>query len=188
MAKKNSRVKRPVIPVPKDLRETARFIAEIAKAQRALDRINAKLNERVAALKERAAQEARPHEERIAALRDGIFAFAEAHRKELTENGKKKTITLPTGSFSWRLTPPAVSVRGAKKVIALLKAAGLSQFIRVKESINREAILHDPSPVAGIKGISISQKEEFVIKPAEADVELVAEVKKNKKKKTAPPA
>ncbi|RME56608.1 host-nuclease inhibitor protein Gam [Candidatus Parcubacteria bacterium] len=185
MARKKSGVKRPAIPAPKDLHEAARYIAEIAKSQRALDRINAKLNDRVATLKERAAQEARVHEERIAALRDGIFAFAESHRKELTENGKKKTITLPTGSFSWRLTPPAVSVRGAQKVIALLKGAGLSRFIRVKETLNKEAILHDPKSVAGIQGISIVQKEEFVIKPAEADIELVTEIKK---KKITPPA
>ena len=49
----------------------------------------------------------------------------------------------------------------------------LKRFIRTKEEINKEAILDEPEVVASVKGISITQKEDFVIVPFETELESV---------------
>jgi phage host-nuclease inhibitor protein Gam len=54
-----------------------------------------------------------------------------------------------------------------------LRKAGLERFIRTKEDLNKEAMLADPEAVASIPGISVSQREEFVIVPIETALEEV---------------
>ncbi len=100
----------------------------------------------------------------------------------MTEQGKKKTVELPTGIFGWRTTPPSVSLKNVKKVMEELKKLGLTQFIRIKEEINKEAILREPDVAKHVKGILITQHEEFVVKPVEVQVEIISDVKKFRKK------
>jgi phage host-nuclease inhibitor protein Gam len=61
-------------------------------------------------------------------------------------------------------------VRGAEAVLDALRRAGLSRFIRTKDEVNKEAILNEPEAVARIPGISISQGEDFVVTPFEAEL------------------
>ncbi len=46
-----------------------------------------------------------------------------------------------------------------------LQRRGLQRFVRVRESLNREAVLHEPGAVADVPGIEVVQHEVFVIKP-----------------------
>lgn len=72
---------------------------------------------------------------------------------------------------SWRVRPPKVNLRGVPKLLDMLKGdRKLKKFVRVKEEINKDAILADPKAVQDIKGISISSGvEDFVIKPFEVE-------------------
>lgn len=109
---------------------------------------------------------------RMAELQSGIQTWCEAHRDELTGNGKVKFANLTTGEVQWRNRPPSVSIRGADNVIELLRRLGLERFIRVKEEINKDAILNEKEAVKNIPGISIkSDIEDFSIIPFEQDVQ-----------------
>ena len=176
-------LKKTVIPVPRDLSEAAQFLAEIGKEQRVIDKIQLSINARVEELKVKAINNVKPRQNRISQLMEGLFAYAEANRDELTENGKIKTIKAPTGVFGWRMTPPAVFLRNVKAIIANLKLLGLEQFIRVKEEIDKKAMLKEPEVAKKIKGVSISQYEEFVVKPTELEIEIAAQTNKLKRKK-----
>jgi len=56
-------------------------------------------------------------------------------------------------------------------VIETLNRLGLSQFVRSKEEINKEAILNEPEAVKGVAGITVvTGVEDFVITPFEQDV------------------
>jgi len=81
------------------------------------------------------------------------------------------------------MTPPAVFLRNVKSIIANLKLLGLEQFIRVKEEIDKKAMLKEPEVAKKIKGVSISQYEEFVVKPTELEIEIAAQTNKLKRKK-----
>lgn len=72
------------------------------------------------------------------------------------------------------MTPPKVVVRAVENVLDYLRQAGLDRFIRSKDEVNKEAVLAEPEAVAHIKGISFSQKEEFIVLPFETELEEVA--------------
>ncbi|MFZ3136265.1 MAG: host-nuclease inhibitor Gam family protein [Thermodesulfovibrionales bacterium] len=173
--------KKVVIAVPKNLDEAAQFLAQIGEEQRATDKIRLDLNTEVDKLKTEAMVDVEPYQKNISQLVEGLFAYAEAHRDELTDGGKRKTVEVPTGWFGWRMTPPAVSLHDAKSILESLKSLKLKRFIRTTEEINKDAMLKEPDLAKTVKGVSISQHELFVAKPAELEVEIVTQVKKLKK-------
>ena len=173
--------KRTVVAVPKSLNEAAQFLAQIGQEQRATDKIRSGLNAKVDELKAKAMADGEPHQEKISQLVEGLFAFAEAHRDELTDHGKRKTVEVPTGTFGWRMTPPSVKLRDVESILESLKALKLKRFIRTKEEVDKEAMLKEPETAKTVKGVSISQHEEFVAKPAELEVEIATLVDKLKK-------
>ena len=181
LQKEGTMPKRAVVAVPKSLNEAAQFLAEIGQEQRATDKIRSGLNAKVDELKAKAMVEDEHHQEKISQLVEGLFAFAEAHRDELTDHGKSKTVEVPTGTFGWRMTPPAVSLRDVEAILESLKSLKLKRFIRTKEEIDKEAMLKEPDVAKTVKGVSISQREEFVAKPAELEVEIATQVDKLKK-------
>ena len=154
-------LKKAVIPVPKDLSEAARFLAEIGKEQRVIDKIQLDINARVEELKVKAINDAKPRQNRISQLMEGLFAYAEANRDELTENGKIKTIKAPTGVFCWRMTPPAVFLRNVKSIIANLKLLGLKQFIRIKEEDEIEISYSVPEDLREPRNLRSALKDPY---------------------------
>ena len=173
--------KRAVVAVPKSLDEAAQFLAQIGGEQRATDKIQSDLNVKVDKLKAEAMADDKPHQKKISELVEGLFAYAEAHRDELTDRGKRKTVKVPTGTFGWRMTPPTVSLRNVKSILENLKSLRLKRFIRTKEEVDKEAMLKEPKVAKTVKGVSISQHEEFVAKPSELEVEIAIQTDKLRK-------
>ncbi len=174
-AAKSRRVKQEAVyvPVPQSREETATAIAEIGRHQRERDRIQADMNDELTAIKERYEREAAPHLAAIQTHAHGVQLWCEAHRAELTQEGKVKTAQLATGEVKWRTRPPSVSVRGVEAVLETLKKLGLARFVRTKEELNKEAILAEPEAIQGIRGVTIGQGEDFVIVPFETKLEEV---------------
>jgi len=171
---KPTRIKRDAARfVPQHREECVRAVKEIGEAQRERTRIETAMNDEIAAIKTRYEEQARPYAEQIRELTQGVQTYCEAHRDELL-TGKAKTVNLASGEVKWRTRPPRVSVRNVTGVIEALKRLKLKRFIRIKEEINKEAILEEPETVAGVKGISITQREDFVIVPFETELEEVA--------------
>lgn len=154
--------------------EAVKAVAEIGTLQRERDRIQAAMNDELAVIRQRYEQQAKPHAERIALLATAVQTYAEANRDALTQNGKSKTVSLASGELRWRTTPPSVSIKAVEKVIEALKGFKLDRFLRQKEEIDKQAILAEPEAVEHIKGISITQREEFVVVPFETALEQVA--------------
>ncbi len=173
--------KRAVVAVPKNLNEATQFLAQIGKEQRATEKIQSGLNTAVDKLKAEAMANDEPHQKTISALVEGLFAFAEAHRDELTDHGKRKTVEVPTGTFGWRMTPPAVSLRDVKAILESLKSLNLKRFIRTNEEVDKEAMLKEPEVAGKVKGVTIGQHEDFIAKPAELEVEIAIHADKLKK-------
>ncbi len=175
------RIKHPVIPVPRNLEEAAEFLTKIGSEKREIEKIKTRLNDQIESLKASAMADVNDHNEKISQLVEGLFAFAESRRDELTEGGKRKTVDLPTGWFGWRKTPPSVSIRNVRSVITALKELGLERFIRIKEEPDKKAMLKEPEVLKLVKGVSITQHDEFVVKPAELEIEITSNIKKLKK-------
>lgn len=170
------KVKAPASPVliAQSREEAARMIEKIGRHQRERERLETDMNEALARIKAHYERLARPHGEAIANLGKGVQGWCEANRLALTQGGKVKTAQLATGEVRWRMTPPAVRLRGVEEILAALKEKKLDRFIRTSEEVNKQAILDDQQAVAEIAGITIGQHEEFVIVPFETKLEEVA--------------
>lgn len=161
-------------PVPQSRDEINEAIAKIGLLQRERARIQADMNDELAKVRLRFEEAANSLNEQITALTQGVHTWCEAHRMELTKNGKTKFYDFAAGEIKWRMRPPRVSLQAPDNVLETLKRLGLTRFIRVKEQLNKEAILAEPEVVSGVAGIKIEQSEDFVIVPFGSKLEEVA--------------
>lgn len=159
------------LPVPQSRDEAAAHVRRIGEANREVARIELKLADEVAALKEAAEAAALPLKEQAKALTEGLKLWAEANREALT-GGKSKTADLGTGKISWRLRPAKVSLRGkVEEIIDRLKSLGLHRFIRTTEDVSKEAMLADRDAARAVQGVTIaSEGEDFVVEPFEPQI------------------
>lgn len=153
----------------------AAAIAAIGIANRELQRINADMNDALAACKEAYEIEAEPYRLKISELTDGLQIYAEANRATLTNNYKVKTVALTSGEITWRMNPPSVRLIGSEdEVIDWCATHGFEEFVRRTPSLNREAIKANPEEAKNVPGLKIGQSEAFVVTPFEAELSEAA--------------
>jgi len=158
------------LDVPQSRDEAAQYIRQIGDLQRRMLREQAEMNDAIAHLTETYQPRLELLKGDIGTRQEGLQAWCEANRADLTNNGRVKTANLVTGEIQWRQRPPSVSVRGADSVIETLLRLGLKQFVRTKKEINKDAILNQPELVAGVAGIKVvTGVEDFVITPFEQE-------------------
>ncbi|MFZ4539277.1 host-nuclease inhibitor Gam family protein [Propionivibrio sp.] len=172
MATKKTRIKTAaaLVFVPQNREQVADIIRELGVLNRELARVTCDMNDELAAIKEDYETIAEPRRLRIEALTTGAHVWCEANRDAITQGGKTKTAAFTTGEICWRMRPPSVRVTGQEAVLHLLRKLGLGRFIREKEEVNKEAILNEPEALAHVAGINISQGEDFVVTPFEAEL------------------
>ena len=146
-------------------------IKEVGDLNRELERLAIEQNDLLAAITEKYAPLINAIKEQLTPKQDAIQAWCESHRDELTQNGKTKTGTFNTGEVQWRMRPPSVGIRGVESVLESLRMLGFVRFIRVKEEVNKEAMLNEPELAATVAGVTIKTGvEDFVITPFEQEV------------------
>lgn len=164
----------PRFPIPQSREQATDYVARIGTHQRERARIQTAMNDELAAIRTAYEEQARPHAEAIKALGQGVQVWCDANRADITSGGKTKTVNLSSGEVRWRLRPPRVVIRGIDAVMEALKDLGLTRFLRVKEEVNKEAVLAEPEAIKHVKGITLDQGEDFVIVPFETELEEVA--------------
>lgn len=157
--------------VPQTKEDVMTDIKAIGHLQRELTRLETEMNDAIGNITEQFATPVEDLKKQVKAKQQGVQAWYEAHRAELTNNGKVKSANLVTGEVQWRTRPPSVTVRGIDAVLDALKNLGLTRFIRVKEEVNKEAMLNEMDIVRGVAGVTInSGVEDFAIVPFEQDI------------------
>lgn len=152
------------------LEQVQDFIRHIGDKNREVTRLQAKMNDEVAVITSSYTESINTLKQEIEQMTGAVEIWCAANRSKILEKGLK-TANLITGEVSWRFNPPSVSLRKIEDVLASLKEKGLTQFIRVKEEVNKEAILADPLAVKDVAGVTIkSGQEYFEIKPFEVEV------------------
>lgn len=159
-------LKAKAAPQPQTIIDVERAIAKIGSLQETLEGNNAALEAHIATLRERAIEQAKPLQDEIARLSAGVQAYCETRRAELTE-GKTKSLKFVTGTVSWRKGRVRVEMdHDEAVVIARLKKAGLAVLVRLREEIDKAAILARPGLVNGVPGVRVvAQPETFTIEP-----------------------
>lgn len=191
MATKTGKKKTSVkaLPVPKDLAQVATYQRNIGRAIGSIQNIEQTLQERVEELAEEAKEKIAQYQATILAMGKAIRAFAEQNREDLTDDGTRKTVTVPhAGAFRWYTTPPAVQIakEDIEAVIARIKKLGLNDpdgtnFIRIKEELDKDAMLQKPDVAQEIEGVSIGRKEKFaILPPGEHDTRVECSLESNR--------
>lgn len=173
MAKAKKRLKATAaLYVAQTKEEVITGIKQLGDIQRELIRVETEMNDSIAEITASHSPAIEGLKAKMEELQNGIQTWCEAHRDELTNNGKVKFANLTTGEVQWRNRPPSVSIRGADAVIDFLKRLGLKRFIRTKEELNKEAMLNEKDAVKNIPGITIkTDVEDFSIIPFEQEVQ-----------------
>lgn len=174
MATKPKRIKAAAaVYVPQTREDVTLDIRKIGDMQREAVRLETEMNDQIAAITEQYAPRLEELKTSLERISGGVQAWCEANRDELTNGGKTKTANLVTGDVCWRIRPPSVAIRGADSVMETLRRLALDRFIRVKEEINKEAILNEPAAVAGVAGITVKTGvEDFAIIPFEQSADI----------------
>ena len=157
--------------VPQNREECDQMIRDLGTVRRDLLRLEADMNDQLATVKADYETKAQPLKDKADELFSGIETWSEANRAKLTNGGKVKFAEFGSGLIRWRQRPARVVIRSADAVIESLKELGLTRFVRVKEEVNKDAILDDPDAVRAVKGISIgSAGEDFAVEPHEQEL------------------
>ncbi|ADY54891.1 prophage MuMc02, host-nuclease inhibitor protein [Syntrophobotulus glycolicus DSM 8271] len=126
-------------PVYKTWEEVDAALKEIAEAELDLVDIEGEMNKQIQGIKLTAAQEAKPIQDRIAAIGKDIKAFVEEHRGEL--DGKTKTLNF--GKTGFRMSTKVILPKAKEKLAAIiksLKSRKMNDCIVVTETINKDIL------------------------------------------------
>jgi phage host-nuclease inhibitor protein Gam len=159
-------------PVLKTLDDADAALAEIAGLRRHLALVESSMNEDIDAVKKRAAEEAEPVRQQIAALEQRLLRFTDYHRDELFSGGRK-TLALAFGSLGYRASTKLKLL--AKwtwdRVLQELRDAQRYDCIRVKEEPDKEILKGlDPEYLKTL-GCKVVQEDAFFYEVAEQDLE-----------------
>ena len=158
-----TRIKKTLTAIPASIKEAMGFLASIGDKQREINKIKHETKKKI----ERLNAEAKQKIEGLTKDRDNfftaLFAFASPRKEELTRVTRSQKTE--AGTFGWRWTTPYVELAKGltdEDVISTLKKNGLTEYIRVIEEVDREAMLRDQPKVSGV---SYMQRDEFFAKP-----------------------
>lgn len=153
------------------LDEADRALAEIAEIDTGLARMGEEMNELIARAKQKTSDAAAPLQARKAALEDALNDFAKVNKKRLFVDGK--SVTTAHGAFGFRVSPPSLGMgKGVTlgKVLEKLKELKWRAGIRIKESVNKEALLGWPKERLDRLGCRIVTREIFWIRAGDEEI------------------
>lgn len=129
----------------------------LAKLESRLESKAAKLKTKIAAMQAKHEAETAADMAEISAIRAAVSVYAEQNRAELTGNGKTKTAKIGNGCIKWRKQPAKVEITGDMAAIfTALKRRKLARFIRMKEELDKAAILKEATAIkTPIQGLNI---------------------------------
>lgn len=149
-----------------NLADVDKALKELCALEAEIERIDAEGEKLIAAIKAKTAETGKPLRERVKEVSATIKAFCDYHKNEYFKD--KKSLDLSFGTIGYRLTPPSISI--SKQTLALMKQLGLVGYIRVKEEVDKEALLAlDDDTLAQIEAVK-KQKNEFFVQPKREQV------------------
>lgn len=131
-------------------------LKEIAECEMAVERIEARMNEKIQDVKLEAELEARPIKERIEKLGREVKDFVELNRSEI----KGKTKVLNFGKTGFRQSTKII-IKSVQAVLNALKARRMDDCIIVKESVNKDRLREYPDEVIAAVGAGKKVEDVF---------------------------
>lgn len=153
-----------------DMAQCEGALAEMAALDRKLSAIENEMRESVDAVKAKASQLAGPLQARRKELSDAVTVYGKLNRQALFP--KSKSLDLGFGVIGFRASTKIVQMRGvtAEMTLERLHQYNLSDGIRTKEEINKEAALGWPDERLELVGLKRQQADTFFIEIKKEEV------------------
>lgn len=159
------------IKLPQTREETADLIQRYKQIEMQIDTAQAHCNKIVQKAEARLEDTVASLRQELEATGSAIQSFCASRRDEITDNGKRSYSNFTTGRVGWRKGKMIIAVADGQTeaVIEALDAAGLSDCLKVKMTLDKSALLKLPEDtLADIDGLSkVKKPEVFYIKPNE---------------------
>jgi phage host-nuclease inhibitor protein Gam len=126
---------KPNVKKIESLEDANLTLKEIGLLEREMETIDGDAHKQIAEIKTAAVKSGEPIRKRIADLSALLGAYAEYNRAELFKD--KKTVQVSFGIFGYR---KSTSISIKKTTLDLLKKIGLTEYIRIKEEADKEAM------------------------------------------------
>lgn len=138
-------------------------LAEIAALDRRISGIESEMQECIDKAKAAASQQVNPLQARRKELSDAVAVYAKLNRQELF--AKSKSVDMGFGVIGFRASTRITQIRGVTVEMTLekLHQYNLSDGIRVKEEINKDAALGWPDERLELVGLKRQQLDTFFI-------------------------
>lgn len=154
---------KPNPEVVEDRAQAERALAEMAALDRKLAGIESAMQEVIDTAKATASQQANPLMARRKELADAVAVFAKLNKQELF--AKARSVDMGFGVIGFRASTRISQIRGVTVEMTLekLRQFGLSEGIRLKEEINKEAALAWPDERLELVGLKRQMLDTFFI-------------------------
>jgi len=164
----NARLK-PRLIVPKTREEAVSIVGEIAELKITETQTKALMDQRLKEVREEYEGQLADINDRLTPLLLRVQAWAEANTQEF---GKFKSLDMLHGFIGWRISTPTLKTLSGwtwARVLEALKMLGHSPFIRVKEEVDKQAIIAQREALLDGDlrqfGCKIIQEEMFYVDP-----------------------
>jgi phage host-nuclease inhibitor protein Gam len=153
------------VSVPKNPDDLDHLITEVGKLRRQAQKNWNSANERIARIQEQTREKTDPIDSQINMRLKAIASYVDSHKKDLMGPGAK-TATFRSGNrVALRFDPLSVLIADEAETLAKLKTLNLTDYIRVTESINRNALKDHPEITVQILDLKFQHTEHLYIKP-----------------------
>lgn len=143
-------------------------VKELGEIQRELNLTKSALEEQIANLQAKYAESLDSLSSKEEELIEQITDFCNRNYSEIFKNGSK-TAKFLTGEISVRKKPNSLFVENLELALNTLKKLNLSHLIKVKEDLNKAAIMATPDIIEKIDGLKLNTGlESLTIKPYQA--------------------
>jgi phage host-nuclease inhibitor protein Gam len=162
-----NRIKTSPYPAVKTVAAAERALAEIAGATLKLRGLEAERDARALALETDFSDRFHRLQTDIDTRSAALQTWAAQHPELFSE---KKSIEFPGGTLGYRTGTPELRLRPGftwDQVLKKLKSLRLTTFVRVRESVNKEALIAERGDQALLKraGVEVAQEETFFVAP-----------------------
>jgi phage host-nuclease inhibitor protein Gam len=158
------------VPIPETREEAEKMVREITTAKLRERSLKADMDSEITAIKKRFESRLADVDEQIQPRMAAINAWATAHQADF---GNRKSLDMTHGVIGWRVTPPTLKpINGFTwpAVLNRLRDLNRFEFIRVKEDVNKEAML-GARESENLKKlyVQVVQDDEFYVDPKLTD-------------------
>lgn len=157
-----ARVKPQNLQPVRNVEEANEAVREIGEIKRIIAGIEGRMNDDIALIKARAAEDAATYRSRMEALENGIYAFSELKKDELFSD-KQRSVKLDFGTLGYRRSYEIGTKKGFtwKTVLSKLREFAFTDAIRTKEEPDKDVMRGWPKERLELVGCEKKEKDSF---------------------------